>query len=179
MTLRQRALPSIFVALLGTATFLSGCGYALVGRSNNLPPDVRGVFVRPFENRTNRAQVEQFLTNAVATELVSRPGLTLVRTEGEADAEMAGSVRSFVANPLTFDNQGRATRYEISIGAVVEVRRTGGDKAVLWASDNFVVRESYDVDASAAGYFDREDPAIEQAARRFAEELVSSVLEGF
>lgn len=179
MSLRERVLKPSLTVLLAAMALLSGCGYALVGRSNNLPTDVREVFVRPFENRTNRAQVDQFLTNAVATELVSRPGLTLVRTEAEADAEIAGTVRSFIVNPLTFDAQGRATRYEISIGAVIELRRTGAEKAVLWESDNFVVRESYDVDASAAGYFDREDPAIEQAARRFAEELVSTVLEGF
>lgn len=178
MRLRHRAVNSSLAVLLAGAIALTGCGYALVGRSNNLPGDVREVFVRPFENRTNRSQVEQFLTNAVATELVSRPGLTLVRTEGEADAEIVGSVRNFIVNPLTFDAQGRATRYEISIGAVIELRRTGEERAVLWTSDNFVVRESYDVDASA-GYFDREDPAIEQAARRFAEELVSTVLEGF
>ena len=43
----------------------------------------------------------------------------------------------------------------------------------------YTFRESYPVDPSSAEYFDREDEAIEEAAERFAETLVTNLLEGF
>lgn len=167
------------LALVLLAAALAGCGYALVGRASNLPADVQEVFIRPLENRTPRTQVEQFLTTAITDELVTRQRFTMVGSAGEADAELAGSVTGFAVTPVTFDAQGRATEYEIAITARVAFQRTSEEKAVLWSNDRYVFRESYPVQVSAAGYFDQEDTAIREAARRFAETMVSDLLEGF
>jgi len=58
---------------------LTGCGYALVGRaSSNVPEDVREVYIRPLENQTQRTQVEQALTRAIADEMVTRNRFSVV-----------------------------------------------------------------------------------------------------
>lgn len=166
------------VALLGSL----GCGYALVGRGSNLPEDVRQVHVRPLENQTPRSQVEQFLTSAIADELVTRQRFSLVSDPAAAEAELSGAVTGFAVTPVTFDSEGRATEYEISITARMLFRRTGvedAEAAVLWSNDRYVFRETYKVEVSEAGYFDQEDLAIEQASTRFAETMVSDLLEGF
>ena len=36
---------------------LIGCGYALVGLSNNIPDHVRRIYIAPLENETARAEV--------------------------------------------------------------------------------------------------------------------------
>ena len=55
------------------------CGYALVGRgTSNIPAEVREVYVRPLENRTQRTQVEQALTRAIADEMVTRNRFSVV-----------------------------------------------------------------------------------------------------
>ena len=178
MVRERRGVP-LLLACCAAAAGAAGCGYALVGRASNLPADVRQVFVRPLENRTPRTQVEQFLTTAITEELVTRQRFTLVASTAEADAELVGTVTAFAVTPVTFDAQGRATEYEIAITARVSFRRTGTEEAVLWSSERYVFRESYPVEVSEIGYFDQEDTALRDAAKRFAETMVSDLLEGF
>ncbi|HEX9942117.1 MAG TPA: LptE family protein [Thermoanaerobaculia bacterium] len=166
-------------ALAALILSLAGCGYALVGRGSNIPEDIRAVYLQPLENRTQRSQVEQFLTRAIADELVTRQRFSVVGSETDANAEILGAVTGFGVTPVTFDQEGRATEYEISITAQVTFKRTGSEGQVLWKSDRYTFRENYPVDPASAAYFDREDQAIETASKRFAETLVTNLLEGF
>lgn len=174
--MRRRLLSGALGSLLLT---LSGCGYALVGRGSNIPEDIKSVYLKPLENRTQRSQVEQALTRAVADELVTRQRFAVVSSEAEANAEIQGAVTGFAVTPVTFDQEGRATEYEIAITAQITFKRVGPEGAVLWKSDRYTFRESYPVNPSSAEYFDREDQAIEVASERFAETLVTNLLEGF
>lgn len=178
---------SSLVAFFLTALVLlssTGCGYNLVGRASNVPDDVRRVFIEPLVNQTNRDQVEQFLTRSIADEMVTRQRFAVVRGAAEADAVLSGTVLSFTVTPVAFDNQGRATEYEIAITARVRFARQDGDSdptndQVLWSNERYVFRESYEVEVSEEAYFDREDEAIEDVSERFAETMVSDLLEGF
>lgn len=165
--------------LLALAVCLGGCGYALVGRGSTVPADIKAVYLRPLENRTQRSQVEQALTRAIAEELVTRQRFAVVGNEAEANAEILGTVTGFGVTPVTFDEGGRATEYEISVTAQITFKRVGETGEVLWKSDRYTFRENYPVETSSAEYFDREDQAIELASERFAETLVTNLLEGF
>lgn len=171
-----RAFPLLALILL--AGVLSACGYALVGRGTNVPEDVREVFLSPFENRTQRQQVDQFVTEAIAEELVTRRRFDMVGDRGEADADLSGAVVGFGLTPIAFDDQGRATTYEISITAQVLFRRVPGDE-VLWRAENYLFRETYEVELGEGGFLDLEEQALRDAAERFAETMVSDLLEGF
>lgn len=166
------------VALSLVAGVLAGCGYALVGRGTNVPEDVREVYLSPFENRTQRQQVDQFVTEAIAEELVTRRRFDMVGDRAAADADLSGAVVGFGLTPITFDDQGRATSYEISITAQVLFRRVPGDE-VLWRAENYLFRETYEVDLGEGGFLDLEEQALRDAAERFAETMVSDLLEGF
>jgi hypothetical protein len=155
------------------------CGYALVGRASSLPPDIKAVYVAPLENDTTRAQLEQFLTSALTDELVTRRRFTIVRSAGDADAQLQGAVTQFRVTPVTFNTEGRATEYEITIVAAMKFLRTSTDAAVVWENDRYLFRETYEIDESAEDFFDRENEAIIQAAQRFAESMVADLLEGF
>jgi len=74
--------------------------------------------------------------------------------ETGADAELSGAVVAFGANPVTFDNSGRATEYEISITASILFKRVGKEQ-VLWKNERYNFRESYPVEVSNTGYFDQ------------------------
>ncbi|HEX6865353.1 MAG TPA: LPS assembly lipoprotein LptE [Thermoanaerobaculia bacterium] len=158
---------------------LTGCGYALVGRaSSNVPDDIREVYVRPLVNQTQRTQVEQALTRAIAEEMVTRNRFSVVGSADAADAELSGTVVGFDVRPVTFDASGRATQYEIVVVAQIAFKRVGSED-VIWSNDRYVFRESYEAQATETAYFDREDTAIEEAAEKFAETMVSDLLEGF
>lgn len=169
-----------FGALALLSTYLPSCGYALVGRATNLPDDVKTVYLAPFENRTQRNEVDQFVTEAIADELVKRRRFTVGRDAASAEAELVGAVTAFGLTPVTFDTDGRASEYEISIVAQVTLRRTGGapDAAVLWKNDRYLFRKTYPFDPDDAS-LDREENAIREAAREFAQTMVSDLLEGF
>jgi outer membrane lipopolysaccharide assembly protein LptE/RlpB len=165
------------VALGSLLLALSGCGYALVGRGSNIPPEIKSVYLKPLENRTQRSQVEQFLTRSIADELVKRQRFAVVGSAAGADAEISGAVVGYGATPVTFDAQGRATQYEISITAQLAFKKTGSDKP-LWSNDRYNFKETYPIDASS-GFVNFEDDAIERASNRFAQTVVSDLLEGF
>lgn len=178
--MKIRPASRVLAALLAAAALsLAGCGYGLVGRGNNIPSDIHAVYLQPLVNSTPRTQVEQFLTRAIADELVTRHRFSVISTATGADAEISGNVISFGANPVTFDNTGRATEYEIAIVAQVIFKRLDKEQHVLWKNDRYLFRESYPVTVSGTGYVDLENTALETASKKFAQTMVSDLLEGF
>jgi len=178
MNRRWKGGAAAAVVLAVAGLVFAGCGYNLVGRGSTVPPDIKSVFLKALENKTQRQQVDQILTQAVAKELVTRKRFTVAAEPTGADAEISGSVVGFTVVPVTLDAEGRATQYEISITAQVKFRRIKDDK-VLWSNDRYNFRASYDVPVSNTAYFDRETLAIEEIAPQFAQTMVSDLLEGF
>lgn len=166
-------------ALLMVLVLVTGCGYTLVGRGNILDPAIRTINVPTLVNRTTRVEVEQQLTQEVASELVSRGRLRLVSDGKDADAVLRGSVTSFNLTPVGIE-QGRATQYQISITASIELLDTRGDaESVIWKNDQYRFVENYQVTQDTADGFEQENRAIREIAVRFAQSLVSNLLEGF
>jgi outer membrane lipopolysaccharide assembly protein LptE/RlpB len=165
-------------ALVVALALATGCGYGLVGRTSSLPEDIQEVFVQPLANRTNRTQVDQLLTLAISDEFVKRRRFKLVNSRSDADAVLSGVVTGFGERAVAFGGEGRGTEYEIQITADMEFRRPGAEEPI-WVRRNYRFRESYEIDVSAADYFDRADLAIQEVAEKFAETLIIDLLEGF
>ena len=166
--------------LLASVVVLAGCGYALVGNSNNLlPPTVHTLSVPAFVNKTTRVELEQRVTQAVADEFVSRGRLRLVRSEKDADVILRGSIDSFGIFPIAFNQQGRATQYQVAITANIELLDHRNDDKVMWKNDQYRFTENYQVDIVSSDSFDQESRAISAIADRFAQSLVANLLEGF
>jgi outer membrane lipopolysaccharide assembly protein LptE/RlpB len=163
--------------VLALITVFGGCGYGLVGRSSNLPPDIENIFVSPLENRTLRQQVDQILTQAISEEFLRRPRFKLVNNVLEADAVLRGAVTGFRVRPVLFGaEQGRASEYEIHVTASMDFRRTDTDE-VLWEQPFYSFTEQYEFDSSQL--IDLEDVAIEEVSDDFAQTIVIDLLEGF
>jgi outer membrane lipopolysaccharide assembly protein LptE/RlpB len=160
------------------STILGGCGYALVGRASNLPEDVRNIYIEPLVNKTSRLQVDQFLSRAIADEFVTRQRFKVVSSRGDADALLSGTVTSFNVRPVSFGDEGRATEYEIIIGASMLFKRPDSDE-VIWKQDRYQFQEDYELEVSEVDFFDRQNEAIQEVAVKFAETLVIDILEGF
>lgn len=172
------------IALLAIVLFAQGCGYALVGRASNIPEDIRKIYVEPLINQTQRQQVEQLLTQAIVDELVTRRRFEVINDLGDADAILRGKVLQVAVRPVTFDSAGLADNFEIAISADMRFERppTDGDvePEVIWKNARYVFRQDYPLEnAGALSFFDRENLAIEETSERFAETLVTDLLEGF
>ena len=178
MNVTRRIFAAMTVAAVAASLMMS-CGYALVGRGNTLDPSIRTIEVPAFINRTTRIELEQQVTQAVANEFVSRGRLRLVTGATGADAILRGSIDTFNIFPVAFNEQGRATQYQISITAKIELVDHRNDDKVIWSNDQYRFTENYQVNIDATDAFDQESRAIREIAVRFAESLVSSLLEGF
>jgi Lipopolysaccharide-assembly len=149
-----------------------------VGRGSTLPPSVRVIRFRTLANETSRVGVEQRVSREIARELATRGRFEVKAGPGAADAELSGAVTQFDLYPVAFDEQGRATQYQVAVTARVSLKAMPDEK-VLWENAGYTFRDNYTLSTSSASYADLENEAIDRVAERFAASLVSSVLEGF
>lgn len=156
-----------------------GCGYRLAGTGSVLPEDVKVIAVVPFTNRTERPEIEQRVTEAVAQELSRRGGYEVVTDPGKADAVLEGVVTSYRTTPVEFTTEGRESRSEATLVIQATLRETATD-TVLWSQSGLVFKEQFDVSEAASGeFFDRETLALDALARGVAGALATSMFEGF
>ncbi len=164
--------------LAGCWLLISGCGYALVGTGHLLDPSLHTLYVPAFVNRTTRVELEQRVTQAVGSELVARGRMKLVQDPKDADILLKGSIDTFTLAPVGFQ-QGRATQYQISITANVELLDHRHEDKVLWKNDQYRFVDNYQVNLESTDTFYQESRAIAEMAVRFAQSLVANLLEGF
>jgi outer membrane lipopolysaccharide assembly protein LptE/RlpB len=172
---RDSGLGGIAAVLLALAI---GCGYGLVGRTSTLPATIKAIRFETLVNRTARVGVEQRLSQQIARELASRGRFKVQAGAAGADAVLAGEVLGFDLYPVAFDESGRAREYQVRITARVSLK-TVPDEKVLWDNPAYTFQDNYSFSTSAASYVDRENEAIDRVSERFAESLVSNLLEGF
>lgn len=155
---------------------LTGCGYRFAGQVNNLPDDVRTLYVELFVNRTFEPYLENRLTDQVVEEFARHRTLRTVERK-KADASLSGIIKSYVTGPVSYDRDDEITEYRSKLTLLATVRRTDTGK-VLWkgalswteeypASDDKIVQE------------DNEAAAIGVIVDRLAEELHFRVVENF
>jgi outer membrane lipopolysaccharide assembly protein LptE/RlpB len=174
----RRAGRGAAAALLIAVLLSAGCGYALVGKGSSLPDNIKVVQFTTLENLTQRVTLEQRFSAEIARELASRGRFKVQSGSVGADAQLTGAVLTFNLFPVAFDSQGRATDYQVQVTARVSLK-TVPDGKVLWENPAYTFRDNYSYAATAASYVDLENDAIERVAGRFAQALVTSLLEGF
>jgi outer membrane lipopolysaccharide assembly protein LptE/RlpB len=159
---------------------LSACGYHLVGTTSFLPEDIETLYVESFQNQTQWVDMDQRLLEALTLEWVRRGRLRLVDSETQADVVLAGSIQRLAVIPVSYDDQGRANEYQMSLQAEVQLKDVRGDEAeVLWEDKAFSRRTSYAVAPDAVNFFDRQNIAMVELSSEFSAALVTAVLEGF
>ena len=160
------------------ALTLLGCGYHLAGRGSSvIPESVRVIAVLPFDNRTNRPEIEQRVTEGIAGELSKRGRYDVVTNPAIADAVLEGSVTSYVTRPVQFGEAGRATRIEAEILLSATLRMREDDR-LLWSQSGLLFQEQFDV-PDTGEFFDQETIALDSIARGAAGAVITSIFEGF
>lgn len=172
----RAAVATVLVA----AAVASGCGYRLQGTGVGNPDmiGIRVIALAPFENRTGRPEIEQRVTEEIASELAKRGRYRVVTQGQESDAVLEGAISRLTEEPVQFNADGRATRKEFIVTLQATLRKSETD-AVIWSQADLTFREQFDVPDAEAAFFDEETLALEEIARGAAGALVSSILEGF
>jgi len=170
------------VALIAlAATLVSSCGYSLEGRGITSDPSIKRIGVPLFEDETGRVDLDARVTEAVVGELLKRGRFIVVKEATGVDALVEGRILSYDSVPINFTSSNQsteATRYSITLRASVVYRKVG-EREPIWENSSVSIRDEYDLDDSAASFFDREEQSIERLAESFARRLVASMLEAF
>ncbi len=169
-----------FLLAIALGATAAGCGYHLVGTASTLPEDVQTIYMARFQNQTEWADMDQRLLEALSLEWVRRRRLTLVDERSGADVALDGVILRVAVSPVSFDANGRATEYQMTLSTSVKLLDIRGDEPrLMWQDLAFSRRTSYLVDPNAEDYFDRQFLAMDLLAAEYSAALVSSVLEGF
>lgn len=169
-------------SVLGVGLALSlclGCGYRLAGTGGTspIPEHITRVVVVPFENRTKRPEIEQRVTEEVASELSKRGRYQVVSDRSGAEAMLEGAVTSYRTSPVTFGADSRATRVEAVVTLDATLRELSTD-TIFWAQSGLVFRGQFEVDETEA-FFDESGTALDEIAQGAAGALITAMFEGF
>ena len=177
---RDRSVTCAIVLLaVSLSGLLVGCGYAIGGKGDILPPNLHVLAVPAFENQTNWMGAEQRLTDAVVRELIRRTNYDIVGNQSGADAVLVGKVVSSRSLPAVFDPaSGRASVVQIELRLTIVLRDLRG-KTDLFVRDDYVFREDYEISSDLDSFFEERNPALGRLAEEFAAALVSAILEDF
>jgi hypothetical protein len=173
-----RRSPAAALCLAATLLLSAACGYTLAGRASTLDPSIKVIQFQTLTNLTSLSGVEQRLSGAIARELAARGNFRVQSSADGADADLTGAVTRFDFYPVAFDNEGRATQYQVAVTARVALKSLPGGNSI-WENPAYTFRENYSFAAGAGSYVDRQNETIDKVADKFAQSLVASLLEGF
>ncbi len=160
--------------LLVLAAALSSCGYHLLG-TGNLPEGVTSFAIPLFEKEVSLIVLDQRVTEAVRAELARRARVRVSAEKEGADAVLFGTITNYSVIPLSYDSDGRANRYNVSIVARVILKDRDGKE--LFKLEGYRFEESYARAGGGTSYASEENVAYDQLARDFARALVGAIFE--
>ena len=171
--LRAAALASVVLVASG----FRGC-YKPVSKTG-LPAHIKTVAVPPFQNQALRYKIESRFTDAVAQELIRRGrGLRVQSRREGADVVVDGLIKEFYFGGVLLDDRGRARIFEVTVVGAVTLRDQTNNR-VLYDNQNYVYKGEFEFANDPRTFFNEEDPAVQRIARKFAEDLVSTLVNGF
>ncbi len=170
------ALISLAAAIAVTT---GSCGYHTAGRGTRLPSTLHTIAIPSFTNKTQQYKIEQVMTRAVVREFLLKTKYQIVnKVEPDADATLKGTVTSVQISPVTFDTQtGRVSTVLVVIGMRISLTDRKG--TVLFENPAYTFREQYQITEDISTFFEEQSPAMGRVSERFAQTLVSDVLEAF
>lgn len=154
-----------------------GCGYHLPGRGNNLPDDVRTLYVAHFANRTAEPFLEDHLTDLVTREFGLRQTLRLTEDAAGADAVLSGAVVSYTNRSISYGSDDETSEYRSLMEISAELRRSADGRS-LWKG-HLSWSEEYPSSDDKIAQEDNESAAIEEIVARLAEELYFRIVDNF
>ncbi len=169
----------LFIALVCVALLFifSGCGYHFPGRGDFLPPEIQGINIPIFINKTAEVGIENYFTAALVEEFNRSKRIRVVR-EDQADATVKGVIKSYNSVPISYDSQGRVKEYRCSVTIEVSLVEKGSGE-VLWRSSEMRDREEYSADPNILVTEFREREAVKRMAEDLMEEVHEGIFEGF
>lgn len=180
MTLNSRLKAFAPVLRLAAAVtvvgYISGCGYALVGRGSALPPGVKSVSIPTFQNKSGEPELDIIVTSAVR-DAFTVDGRLVVDDSGRADSTLTGVIESYSLQPVAFKSNGVASEYNVTLGVAITHKSARPEKILI--KQRVSVDWRYVAQGTIATSEGQRLLATKEAAKKAAEALLSLVIEAF
>lgn len=172
-----RLILIVLVFIVLTLMF-TGCGYRLAGLGKQIPGHIKTIAIPDFENKTTRIEAEQFVTFAVKEEFILRSSLELVSSRSNADSVLEGEIVTFDVKPVSLTDEGSAHLYQLRI--VLSVRFIDlENNEIIFEGERISFTGTYDIDDEDLDFFSQETEKLLEISERFAESVVTTILENF
>lgn len=169
--------------LVALAFAISGCGYALAGRTNSLPDYIRRIGIPAFENQSSTSELDRLITEAVRAEFETHRKYLVVPETTGVDAVLKGAIRSVTTRNVGFTAAQQASRIQIEVLLSAEFKDVRENK-VRWHNESFTKATDYDLTSSTgandlASIFTQDRNALLRIAQDVAKALVTQILDNF
>ena len=167
--------PRGLVGILALVVLAGGCGYSL---RPSLPGNIKTVHIPTLQNRTQEPGIEDFITQALTSALVTSGVARIAKDAEQADAILDGAIIEYTLTSLAFDRTANVTQYRLQISLALTLKdRRSGD--VVWKQDKIGERADFPVAGQVNATIVREQDAVKRAAVDISRAIVSLAFEGF
>jgi hypothetical protein len=167
----------LFAAVM--ALGLAACAGPYDPAPQILPEHIKKVYVKPISNNTNQYGLEAKFTNAIVDEILRDGRLSLVNSPEEADGVIAGTIKRYILQPLTYDANMVTEQYKLWI--IVSVSLVDRENNVtLWTEPNLEGIQIYlDNTKGSFGEGMTEEEAREIIWEKLSRDIVKRTIKGF
>ena len=170
----KRIITYIFILVFVSVS--AGCGYKVSGSGKYLPQDLKTIAIPDFDNKTTKAEAEQFVTFAIRDEFIKRSSMKLVDRTDEADALLEGEITKFTVKPLSYSYLGSTNQYTVKITLNITFINLKTN-TVIYQNKNMDFTEDYEIESG--DFFSQETDALQKISEKFAKGIVSALLENY
>lgn len=170
------------LAVVATAAALSviaGCGgvesqYQPSGVI--LPPNIKSIAVRPFENETSQPAINNKLWLATTDEFIRDGRIAYSADEKKADGVVVGTIRQYRETALSYDTNLVPLEYQLWIIMDLKFLDVKNNQ-YLWHEPYIEQKLRYFAETAPGG--ETVEQAREELWSRFANDIVRRTIEGF
>lgn len=142
MRLRETARRAVVGAMAVAVVALQACGYNFPGEGRTLPGGATTLYIEKFENRTRDAGLENFVLEAIQTEIARRGQFTMEPDRSAAQLALEGAILSIEKRPVAFSSSDEALQYQTYVTVSAQLRDTTSGN-VVWRIASLREGESY------------------------------------
>jgi hypothetical protein len=183
MEMTRRAQMSLAAVAVVTAavalTAIVGCGGVqseYQAPAVILPPNIKSIAVRPFENETSQPAINNKLWLATTDEFIRDGRIAYTDKEANADGVVVGTIRQYRETALSYDTNLVPLEYQLWIIMDLKFLDVKNNQ-YLWHEPYIEQKLRYFAETAPGG--ETVEQAREELWQRFANDIVRRTIEGF
>ena len=155
---------------------VSGCAGPYTPAPQIIPAHIKTIAIRPFVNKTTQYGLEEKLTIQVINEFVRDGRLSVSNKEEEADCIIAGEVKRYILQPLSYDANLITNQYKLWVILTVYFIDKK-ENVTLWSEPNLEGIQIFYEATQPGGK--TEEEVREILWENFARDIVTRTFDGF